>query len=293
MKLAPLLAQYFYQNKRLDLPGIGTFLLDPSVIIEQENSKPGKPGHVEGISFETNTAVKESPELIEFISSQTGKMKTLASSDLESHLELAKQFLNIGNPFLFEGIGSIVKISSGQFAFISGQIMPEKMRDYSDREISSTSSTEESFTGYESVFFHFREKTNWKNPVAVLLLMTGVGLAIWGGYMIYKSTNAKKNVQQETIPVRNSIPLIKNDTITTGKQNISSVNYKFVLEVAAKKRAFERYSKLQSYQWPVQMETKDSLTYILFLLLPVSAADTTRIIDSLTIMNGRKVYIEK
>ena len=36
MKLALLLAQYLYSHKKLDLPGIGTFHLDPSVIIDPE-----------------------------------------------------------------------------------------------------------------------------------------------------------------------------------------------------------------------------------------------------------------
>ena len=33
---------------------------------------------------------------------QTGKIKALASADLESYLELAQQFLNIGKPYLLE-----------------------------------------------------------------------------------------------------------------------------------------------------------------------------------------------
>ena len=109
MKLAPLLAKYLYTHKRLDLPGIGTFLFDPSAIIESESSKYNKPRNMEGISFESNVLAKETAELIGFISTQAGKMKALAAADLDSHLELAQQFLNIGKPFLFEGIGSLVK----------------------------------------------------------------------------------------------------------------------------------------------------------------------------------------
>ena len=118
MKLASILTQYLYTNKRLDLTSIGTFLLDPSAILETENGKNSKQDITSGITFESNSAMPESPELISYISSQMGKMKALASADLNSHLELARQFLNIGKPFLFEGIGNLVKTKSGQYEFI-------------------------------------------------------------------------------------------------------------------------------------------------------------------------------
>ena len=107
MKLTHLIAQYLYKNKRLDLQGIGSFSLDNSIVIEAEDNKAPQQKGIEGVSFENNATIKEDPELISFISFYTGKIKALASADLNSHLELAKQFMNIGKPFLFEGIGSL------------------------------------------------------------------------------------------------------------------------------------------------------------------------------------------
>ena len=51
VKLASLLAQYLYTNHRLDLPGIGTFLLDPSTISSVENTKQ-RSTVLEGVSFD-------------------------------------------------------------------------------------------------------------------------------------------------------------------------------------------------------------------------------------------------
>lgn len=258
MKLAPLLAQYLYTHKRLDLPGIGSFLLDPLVSAEPAHTKHGKPVNIGGISFE-NTAIKEVTELIAYISSQTGKIKALAAADLNSHLELAIQFLNIGKPFLFEGIGNLAKIKSGKFAFTSGQVMPETMREYSAKEISSTSSTEESFTEYKNIFHPKKEKANWKTPVALLLLLAGFALAIWGGYKMYKKTAAYNNeitFEEKTENENNPIPL------------------------------------KDSVHKNVQMESKDSLHKI-FILLPASVTDTSRMLDSLSKLNGRRVYLEK
>ncbi|MES1223093.1 MAG: hypothetical protein ABUT20_46800, partial [Bacteroidota bacterium] len=163
MKLAPLLSQYLFTNKRLDLPGIGTFLIESPEIPNDESQKYTS---AEGISFENNSSIKESPDLVSFISSQTGKMKALAMGDLYSHLEQARQFLNIGKPFLFEGIGSLVKIKSGEYAFTSGEMIPDKMKEYSAREISSTSSTEETFT-----HFYPKEKKKWRKPVFLLFIL--------------------------------------------------------------------------------------------------------------------------
>src|SRR4051812_17926013 len=95
VKITTLLTQYLYTNHRLDLPGIGSFLLDASAIAQAENTKQ-RSVITEGISFENNPSIKEVPALIAFISAQSGKQKALAASDLDSHLELAQQFLNIG-----------------------------------------------------------------------------------------------------------------------------------------------------------------------------------------------------
>lgn len=299
LKLAPLLAQFLYIHKSMALPGLGTFLLDPSAIIEPANSKHNKPVNLEGVSFESNPSIKEAAELIQFISSQTGKIKALAAADLDSYLAQALQFLNIGKPFLFEGIGSLVKLKPGEFAFTSGLTIPASMKDYSTREISSTSSTEESFGDYKSVLYSRIQKTTWKRPVAFLLLVAGLGLAIWGGYIVYKRTADKKvntsaKEKNSTIPVNDTARNSK-DSSTESQQMIMvpAGNYKFVLEISNAQRAFSRLSRLKIFQWKAQMETKDSLSYKIFMLLPAIAADTAKMIDSLSRLNGKRVYIEQ
>jgi len=153
LKVAPLLAQYLYTYKRLDLPGLGTFLLDSSTVLEPESNKKIIPVNLEGVSFENMPSIKESPELIQFISSQTGKIKALASADLNSYLGQAQQFLNIGKPFLFEGIGSLTKIRSGEFSFTPGQAMAMSIKEVAANEIRPDLSAEKTNTDYKSVFY--------------------------------------------------------------------------------------------------------------------------------------------
>ena len=308
MKFAPLLAQYLYTHKRLDLPGIGSFILDPSAVVEAEHPKQGKPVQLEGVSFENNSLVKLSPELIAFISAQSGKIKALAGADLESHLELAKQFLNIGKPFMFEGIGSLSKLQAGGYSFTPGTLITDKIKDTSAKD-TSNSITEEPATDYRTVFYAKKTATNWKKPLVILLLLAGIALAIWGGYRVYKKTTAKNNTtpvqevkKEETVLVPDTATPLNKDTaanaaaINTPATTVPAGNYKFVVETATKDRALKRFSKLKNMGLAIQMETADSALFKLFFVFPAAVTDTARITDSLRKTYsppGMKAYIEK
>lgn len=309
MKLAPLLAKYLFTNKRLDLPGIGTFIFDPTVLVESESSKYNKPGNMEGVSFESNVSANENPDLVGFISSQAGKMKALAAADLDSHLQLAQQFLNIGKPFLFEGIGSLVKLQSGKYEFTAARANFEKNINQSDSDISSG---EESVTGYYNIFYNDRRKSFVNKPFYILFFLAGIGLAVWGGYTVYKKTTAKNNStssiskkEKIILPEKNREPgenkqkeiqpATPLSIVPAANPTAEKGNFKFVVEVSSKERAFQRFSKLKGWGLNIQMETKDSVSYKLFFVLPASVSDTTKIKDSLGLLYspiGEKPFIE-
>jgi hypothetical protein len=310
LKISPLLAQYLYTNGKLDLPGIGTFLLDnPSVIPVADNKN--KPALLEGVSFHQNKQTKEDPELIAYISAQAGKIKPLASADLESHLELAKQFLNMGKPFLFEGIGTLAQKGS-EYSFTSGAIITEPVREHIIKEAVHQQADDNS--GYDGVFYSKSKKQQkaWKKPLVALLVFAGIGLAIWGGYTVYKNTSTNKEIvttevkNEETNEAAdtntaatniNTDTAIKKDTnkvITTPKvaTTVPVGSYKFILEKSDSARAYSRYNKLQRFGWNVSIEKIDT-SYRLFLLLPTPASDSSRIIDSLSRLTGKRVYIDR
>ncbi|HQV56245.1 MAG TPA: hypothetical protein PLX17_12045 [Chitinophagaceae bacterium] len=301
MKLTHLIAQYLYKNKRLDLQGIGSFLLDNSIIIDEDSNKKNQEIGIEGVSFESNAATKEDPELVSFISSYTGKIKALASADLNSHLELAKQFMNIGKPFLFEGIGSLTRIRSGEYSFTPGSALTEKLSEQKIKETKQNSSTEEPVSDYKSALYKQEKKSNWKKPVTFILVIAGIALAIWGGYTVYKRTSADNSNKTEVAKENKTILL--EDSLSTNPDSITALpvknisnqtgTTKFVLEVSDKDRATQRYAKLKTFQWDVKMETKDSVSFKLFLLLPINAVDSIKVLDSLTRLNGKQVFIER
>jgi len=304
LKLTTILAQYLYTNKRLELPGIGKFLLDSAVSIEDDHNRHRKEALLEGVSFESNKSTPESPELIQYISAQSGKIKALASADLASHLGLALQFINIGKPFLFEGIGSLSKSQSGELVYSPGLILSEKSTNQPTKETDENYIYEEPATDYKSVFYNRKVKFGWAKPIAVFLVIAGMGLAIWGGYTVYKRTSAEENnftrvdnpqneiVVQDT-PVTQPIDSLVQTEPPAAKVQLPAGMMKFVIETADSIRATARYNQLKTFLWDVNIEQIDSSSYKLYMILPASAMDSSRVKDSLTKLNGRTVSIEQ
>ncbi len=298
MKLALLLAQYLYSHKKLDLPGIGTFHLDPSVIIDPEADKNSKPEPIEGIRFEYNNTIKENTALTEYIAAKSGKMKALAAADLDSHLWLGQQFLNIGKPFVLDGIGQLTKTQSGGLDFTAGVLQPEVLKDQENFQPMADHSSQMGENDYKDLLNSRRNPVQWKKPVAFVLVIAGIGLAIWGGYTIYKNNSTETSspeIVKKTEPVPE--PEIKTEPSTTPVATTDSSNpnpvaqtsvpatssgmYKFVVETAGRQRALTRYQKLKSLPTDVKMETADSISFKLFFLLQASTADTSKMLDSL------------
>jgi hypothetical protein len=305
VKLAPILAEYLYTNKKLDVPGIGTLQIEDADIPDTEDRKQSQPI---SISFRNDTSIKEDPDLISYIANKTGKMKALAASDLGSHLELAHQLLNIGKPFVMEGIGSLTKLRSGQYEFSQSEITTDKLKDRTTKDSKGTS--EESFTDFTKRSSAVTFKAG--KLVPLLLIIAGIVIAIVVGYKMYekrvsKNTDTTATVpessKEETVPVKmDSSAFIKtadttksSDTVITREPVLKKGTYKFVVEEANNERALLRYNSLKSWGLPVQMETTDSVNFKIYFMLPSSITDTAKTMDSLRILYTpvwSKSYVE-
>ena len=286
MKLSPLLSEFLLSNKQLDLAGLGRFIIDDAGTI----------------SFEQNITTREDINLVNYIADRSGKMKSLVASDLDSHLELARQFLNIGKPYLFEGIGTLSKNKFGRFDFTQSSSSHEKKETPGEgRDITST--TENSFTDYEEMFSPKKNRTPaTRRIVSWLIILAGLSLAVFGGYLVYNRT---KNKTAEPAVAKKTEPLVtpqqsvvqSPDSITRANdslgyipiQSTASLNsYRFVIEKATRARAFYRYNKLRNDFIKVQMDTKDSVLFNLYFLLPSLPADTAKKRDSLQRLYGTR-----
>ncbi|MEO6313868.1 MAG: hypothetical protein ABIU63_11045 [Chitinophagaceae bacterium] len=304
MKVDNLLGPYLYQHKKLSLPGIGVFTLDDKAILPDETAKIKTA--IEGISFSAITGQQLDDSLIQYIKDQTGKMKALAEADLYSYIATAFQYLNIGKPFYFEGIGTLQKNKDNGYAFAAGTVIPQKTEDIPHKHIETKRKSVSAYGHADTTGGGGFNTGKLLVPIAVLVTLALIG---WGGYYLYN-----KNTVEPEQPAQNVVaPVVlpenpdalaidstgkKPDSVsmqpatdsTAAKaaskttQAIPGNGYKFVFETTAKKaRADKRYEQLKGigilkeYNNKVAIETNDSLSFKIYTLVPCTPADTARV----------------
>ena len=282
MKFDTLLAQYLYQHKKLNLPGIGTFEADASYGVADEGDKIKSP---ESISYRNVRVLQPDDDLIDFIKTHTGKMKPLALSDLEDYVALGKQFLNIGKPFFIEGIGTLKLTKEGRYEFTPGAYVTTKLEDpnFEKSENRTAGEYREDRIRYE------QNNGSIKKALLAFGIVATLALIGWAGYYLYTmSANTEDPV---VIPENNRAETILQDSLENARVSDSlnaaaladsnAGKYKFIVERTTKARAMRRYNDLISFGSKIKYETTDSVSYRLFYLLPATPADTTRMRDSI------------
>ena len=185
MKLPQLLSQFLYQTKKLDLPGIGSFVLDPAVVLPEESDKTGQTVAA-GITFKNTAVTIPDDALITFIKEHTGKMKPLAAADLDFFLTTGKQLLNIGKPFYLEGIGTLAKNREGRLDFVPGEYSTARLQD-SETERKERLEKKKTPTSFDEPPREYEPRTNTVRQTLLLIGLVGGLVAIgWGGYYLYK-----------------------------------------------------------------------------------------------------------
>jgi len=309
LKLPSLLTRFLYQNKRLNLPGIGSFILDPAAILPSEHDKD--PHEIAtGIKFKNVNIEVPDDDLIEFIRIHTGKMKPLAVADLQSFLTLGKELVNIGKPFVLEGIGTLNKNKEGEFDFIPGVYTTVPSEEGNEPKPARIEKRKHLLKDKE---YEYEPRTNRvKNillAVAVILGLTVVGV---GAYILYKK-NERQEKENKSASIQKDSEAVQNDSSqkaasthadstvvrkTGGLPQMhttkDSVIYKFIiLETYNKFHALKRYNQLLSYNLKINMYTKDSTFFKVFFAFPALPKDTLVIKDSLNTVYAHKVTIER
>ena len=292
MKVAGLLTQFLYQHKKLNIPGIGQFSIDASVSIPDHTDKNYQ-DFLQYIQFTPKQISRPDDELIDFIRVKTGKIKPLAESDLDSYLSDCKLLLNIGKPLYIDGIGTLNKNKDGSFEFSHGQPMTERMESLPPEKGPEKHGERKFLYNNE----YTSQSTGQTNVLRKLLIVAGIliglGVIVWGGYLLYsKKTNPaveSNNLVSETfdtseakITSDTTLQANKIDSPTIQKETSTPGTYKFICEVTTtRERALSRYAILQQNNKQYKMETKDSVHFTIYVLLPSTPADTTHKKDSL------------
>jgi hypothetical protein len=293
MKTEQLIVQYLYNNKKVTLQDIGTFTISPEINIPADGEKDTVLPP-DAIRFEYNTKATQDDGLVNFIVEQTRKIRPLATSDLESFIILNKQFLNIGKPLIFEGMGTLQKTQQGDYSFtqaVSSHYMHETApvivkENYNDNFTWSTPP---------------KEKSQGGGKVAVIgliaFILIGGGIAAY--YFINK--NKKEAVSTENIAVADTTAqALPKDTAAIQKtvavpvRNTADTNSFYVVlrtynDRAAAEKKLDIWAKLGKN---VILTVADSATFKVRMPFKAPLADTLRIKDSLSKFYGEKALIE-
>ncbi|HWB92714.1 MAG TPA: hypothetical protein VG605_12710 [Puia sp.] len=217
MKLPQLLSQFLYQTRKLDLPGIGSFTLDPAAVIPQESDRTGQMPAT-GIQFKNVSIFTPDDALISYIKEHTGKMKSLAAADLDFYLTTGRQLLNIGKPFYLEGIGTLIKNKEGKLDFTPGEYLIPRLDEPAGGERHRTPAADRTRNTYDEPPREEPKADNvrQRQTMLLLLLIAGVIVVGYGGYRLYERNNFVDQSAENRATVIPDTPATKSaDTTTT------------------------------------------------------------------------------
>ncbi|UAY51009.1 cyclin family protein [Ferruginibacter albus] len=304
MKLEQLIVQHLYLSKAVTLQGIGTFRLDPHIVIPAVPDKDFvMPANA--ITFEYDTRATEDDALINFIVQHTRKMKPLATSDLESYIALSTQFLNIGKPLVIEGIGSLQKNQLGEFEFTPGNFVAAKVED-TPKPLKEKKEEAISFENEKQSTNSFK---GLKIAVILLLLViAGFSLAYFFAHKKHAATEEPAAINTtDTTTQATSTPVdtIKRDTtarsvavdssIIKSTQAKDSSVFKVIIkeykDTAAANAAFRRIS-FTKYGSKLVLFQADSVYKLAIAYYNTSLADTTSAKNEIGIFFNSKPKIQ-
>jgi len=282
MKIAQLILQQLNAEKRLTLQGIGTFFMSASPVSSDQDKTNYQLGDL--ITFEYNPKAPVDESLILYIMQQTRKIRPLATSDLDSYVELGKQFLNLGKPFLIEGLGVLLKESSGNIEFsidpttsLHSEPAQTEMREKKSEDISFASPIRKRKPG----------KWQW-------MLVIFAALLIFAAFYYFILRKEEKELVAPIKKIEKTATANQPTTKNTdsSKANTSSSKFKIVIkEYFSQEKATNFYNRLKN-DHQLKVYTDDSIKYKVAIPITAPLSDTARVRDSIRKMLDLPVYYE-
>ncbi len=293
MKIDQVFIYYLLKHKELPLQGIGIFRLEGTIT---EPSDPSKPFVIpaDAISFEYNPKTTEDPNLVNFISETTGKIKPLASADLDSYLMLGRQFLNIGKPLIIPNMGTIEKIGSGALTFKGGQYAMERLTP-----VATHQEMEEAEPKEDESFSDFPRKRNSGKPVLYLILLIILGFiawAVWRYAFDHPEEETVTHTDIQPVPDTPPPPVDTTKKVVDSIPKSDTIGFQIVVGVYnSLTKAQNRLTDLKKSSKNVVMYTLDSVSYKIAEQFNLPLRDTSKIMGSVRLYYGpgRPYTIEK
>ncbi len=286
MKIEQLIVQHLYNSKKVSLEDIGTFYLSPNVNLNGDDKDVVLPENA--ITFEFQPKAPRDESLVDFIVQHSRKIKPLATSDLESYSILGREYLNIGKPFIIEGLGILQKTQFGKYEFTQGHTINPKL----EAQAAYIKEKDDHVIDFSSPA---RKNNSGKNGMIVLILII---VALSAAAIIYFVTrepkvpvvNSADNTSDTSqlliqVPIADSAAIrdsiIKAEGIKTDNTTFKIIIKKFYTRNAAEK-ALKRYTDMGQN---LEIKESDSSFYIIKgFYAPIT--DTSKVKDSLSRLLG-------
>jgi hypothetical protein len=305
-----ILLLYIYNHKKVSLNLFGTIELD-GAIPEPDIVKKERALSVEGLKFTFNPHVATDEEFIKFYAYEKGRILSLSSSDIEAQLGMARQIVNIGNPFEITGVGKIVKMDNGNLTIIPGYftIPPESGsgRPTPLRERVQTAALPKGDANKEKS--GGIPKINLALILGVAGAVAGIALLVWAfikfGLPLFQTDEVKN--EDFAVPAIDTVqsvsPVILSEMDTTvissnavvpptGESEL--VNWKaYISKTNQKNFAEERLSRYKGYGHNVILESPDSNQFLIYIPIQSAIIDTAKKRDSLARFFAFPVRLEK
>lgn len=282
MKVQDFLGEYLYEQKQLTLPTIGSFEINE--FINVYDSKDGILPE-DSIRFIQNDQAVIDENFLNFLVQQSGKMKPLALSDLESYISNGRQLLNIGKPFTIKGIGSLTKMGN-DLRFEQSIHAQEKTDGQGFYTVKDRTRQKEEVK--ELDFDSEVKKGSSKKIFIALGLLIALALIAWAVYLAFPTsvTTTDEEISNlqidttQTATTGDTSGIIKQDSTTQQKiatdTSFQLLLFSFIDTVKANVELRKQLSK-RKY---VALVQKDSV-YQIVLTVNKPSADTTKVRDSL------------
>jgi len=287
---------YLVANKILSIEKMGIVeLTGPVPMADKDNPTPTLSS---SIKFSVDKKAATSDEFIDYVAQAVGKKKTLIYSDIESYFEQARQFINIGKPFIIPNVGIISINKQGVYEFKVAEPSMH-LEDHPSNAGTSYDSGEIAKTS---------ARLQQKNMIRVIASAIGILIVFVLLYIAYgyfkNNTKEVANVNTDTastiIPIDTTAnTTAKPDTIITNNTitSLDTLELKYIFEVTgSRNRAIARCSKLKMFGDPAHYDSivyADSTQYRLFLTITTAVTDTAKYKDSIQRYFQRKVFIEQ
>ncbi|CAN5457971.1 hypothetical protein BH10BAC3_BH10BAC3_29650 [soil metagenome] len=291
MTFEQLLVKYIYQHKQVSLQGFGTVSLSSNIPdIELVNKNRQIP--IEGAAFVPNIKGHTDENFVLFFAQQRGKIKPLAASDIESHLQLAKQLMNIGKPYEIEGLGIFamqkdgsVVLQPGHYAvpFADNAGQPARLKERTEQQEKTEAEASGSGLGVAA--------RNTLIAVAVILALGVAGWFVWSKMVNDKApeTNTSSVVADTT----QTVTALKDSLVVQAPLTDGIASWRAYFRTFTGKQRVPALKQLYENYDSVNIETPDSINFRMYIVVKGKIADTTLIVDSLTKVFLRPVTLEK